>query len=224
MLCTCLGCEAELLPAALQGHLGSAARAGSVRTVETAVFMQTLERLQAELRQEQVLRGQADMALAAMQAQAVQPAVSSSPAGQPPYAQAAAGKKQQQLPTDGSLWVPGRPSHAQTGDGGQRLQAAAGGAREAGQPALHARAGKSVPGQLCPQPQAAASGDAAGEDQPAAGGREVGSDCTAAAAVLAAHSDAGHLTAPADGQASSVAATLGSVSPVRYSRKSQVSA
>ena len=206
-----------MLPAALQGQLGSAARAGSVRTVETAVFMQTLERLQAELQQEQALRGQADMALAAMQAQAVRAASSSSPAGQFPHAQAATGKKQhQQQPAIGSTWVPGRPSHAQNGDSGRRLQqAAAGGAWEAGQPYPRAQAGKRVPGQLHPQPQAAASGDAAGEDQPAAGSREGESDATVAAAVLAAHGDAGHLTAPADGQALSVAATLGSASPVR---------
>ena len=209
-------CCAEVLPAALQAQLGPAAWAGSVRTVETAVFMQTLERLQAELRQEQVLRGQADMALAAMRAQAVQAASSGSPAGQLPHAQAAAGERQQQQPTDGGTWVPGQPAHAQNGDRGRHLQQAGpGGAWEAGQPDPHAQAGSSVPGQLCPQPQTVSSGDQAGEDRPAAGGREGRSDATAAAAMLAAHSDAGHLTAPADGPALSAAGTLGSVSPGR---------
>ena len=167
--------------------------------VETAVFMRTLERLQAELRQEQALRGQADMALAAMQAQA---ASSSGLAGHFPAAQAAAGEGQQQHPTNGGTWVPGRPSHAQNHDSERRLQqGAAGGTWEAGQPYSHAQAGK--------------SGDEAGDG--AAGGSEDGSDATAAmtAATLAAHSHAGHLTAPADVQAPSVAATLGSISPGR---------
>ena len=182
-----------------------------MRTVETAVFMQTLERLQAELRLEQALRGQADMALAAMQAQVAQ----------------AAGEEQQQQPTDGGTRGPGRPPHAQNGDGGRRLQqAAAGGACYSGQPYPHdphAQGVTSVPGQLGPLLHAAASGDEAGEDQPAAGGGEGGSDATAAATLLAAHSDAGHLTAPADGQALSVAATLDSISPGRYCRSSQAS-
>ena len=202
-LWACLGFEAEVLPVALQGQLGFAAQAGSLRTVETAVFMQTLERLQAELRQEQALRGQADMALAAMQAQVAQ----------------AAGKEQQQQPTDGGTRGPGRPSHVQNGGRGRRLrQAAAGGAWDSGQPYPHdphAPGVKSGPGQLCPLLHAAASRDEAGEDHSAANGSEGGSDATGAATVLAAHSDAGHLTAPADGQALSVAATLDSISPSR---------